>query len=123
MAGRWLACFRGRPRPSRGPHSTAAKAGCLDKVEGGSLRRVWVAIRECGNCRPAIYYGTRVKVTEYEAVLLLMFVSPGTGFASTFRVVFCENWTIWPRLRNVIALRSPGLMIWIFPRFSIGCGL
>src|SRR5215212_7715165 len=54
MVDRGFTCFRGRPRSSRGPHSAAAKAGRLGKVEGGPRRRVWVVIRECGSCPSTI---------------------------------------------------------------------
>src|SRR5262245_34405148 len=54
--------------------------------------------------------GHSVKMTGYSAVLLVVFVSPGTGSTSTFTDVCSPNGTSAPTL-NVTAFVSPGSMI------------
>ena len=46
-----------RGRSTKPGRVAAAKAGRLRKAARSSRRRVWVVIRECGDCRPAIGVG------------------------------------------------------------------
>ena len=60
-------------------------------------------------------------MTGNSAVLLPVFVSPGTGFTSTRRLTSSPNGSVG-KLRNVTVFVSPGSMMSIVCFFTIDCG-
>src|SRR3990170_1017536 len=77
--------------------------------------------RRAGRYRHRERGGHNVKMTGYSAVLLAVFVSPGTGSTSTLTEICSPKGTSAPTLRTT-ALVSPGSMIEMIAVFTIASG-